>query len=72
MLKMGFYASVYHTNKCVECDLQSSYLGGADLSGATLEGANLSNANLKGADLMDAIMNSVILCNTTMSDGSVI
>ncbi len=44
-------------NVCVECDLS-----GADLSGANLEGANLAYA----------YMIDVILCNTTMPDGSVI
>ena len=45
------------TGKCATCDL-----GGADLSGANLEGANLAYA----------YMIDVILCNTTMPDGSVI
>ena len=44
-------------NVGVECDLS-----GADLSGANLEGANLAYA----------YMIDVILCNTTMPDGSVI
>lgn len=32
---------------------------------------DLSGANLMGANVMDAIMMYVILCKTTMSDGSV-
>ena len=33
---------------------------------------DLTNANLSGANLFGAIMQSAILCNTTMPDGSVI
>ena len=50
------------TNECANCDL----------SGANLEGAFLAGAFLKGANLSWAKMRGVILCNTTMPDGSVI
>tara|TARA_B110000977_G_scaffold191200_1_gene262989 strand:- start:122 stop:475 length:354 start_codon:yes stop_codon:yes gene_type:complete len=65
-----------------DANLMDANLEGADLSGANLKGAffydanlkgaDLSGANLKGADLSYAIMNSVILCNTIIPDGSVI
>ena len=55
------------TNECVKCDLS-----GANLSGANLAYADLNGANLAGADLNYADMKGVILCNTTMPDGSVI
>ena len=61
------------TNSCyVECDLTEADLQGAELENADLEGALMFRANLKGADLSYAIMNSVILCNTIIPDGSVI
>ena len=75
------------TNSCVQCNLQdadlrganlrSAFLRGANLRGATLWDANLqdvdlSSAVLRDARLIGAIMNGVILCNTTMPDGSVI
>ena len=70
------------TNSCVQCNLQGANLQGvnlqdADLRGATLWDANLqdvdlSSAVLRDARLIGAIMNGVILCNTTMPDGSVI
>ena len=53
-------------------NLSYSILGGANLRGADLTNANLSAARLREADLTSAMMNSVILCNTTMPDGSVI
>ena len=64
------------TGNCVECDLFKAILSGANLSRAYLNGAwlrkaDLSEANLIEADLSEAIMNGVILCNTTMPDGSV-
>jgi uncharacterized protein YjbI with pentapeptide repeats len=55
------------TNECRACDLSAT-----DLSKAYLMGANLREANLRGADLSFAKMKIVILCNTTMPDGSVI
>ena len=70
------------TNSCVQCNLQGANLQGvnlqdADLRSATLWDANLqdvdlSSAVLRDARLIGAIMNGVILCNTTMPDGSVI
>ena len=42
------------------------------LKDADLSAANLVNANLTGADLGSAIVMDIILCNTTMPDGSVI
>ena len=50
------------TIQCESCDLM-----GADLNGTDLNGANLRDANLGMA-----AMTNVILCNTTMPDGSVI
>lgn len=65
-----------------DADLSGAILAGAtfsyaDLSGADLSRANLSDADLSGANLSDAnldyaTMNGVILCNTTMPNGSVI
>ena len=75
------------TGGCARCYLSGAFLEGAtlreaNLKGADLEGANLNaadlwlanleGANLKGADLKGAKMKGVILCNTTMPDGSVI
>ena len=54
-----------------DADLWGADLSKADLSKANLKGADLSGANLRDAYLYYAIMNSVILCNTTMPDGSV-
>ena len=69
------------TGNCVECDLFKAILSRANLNGAWLRKADLSEANLieadlseaylEEADLTGAIMNGVILCNTTMPDGSV-
>ena len=59
------------TGNCVECDLFKAILSGANLSRAYLNGAWLRKANLNEADLTGTIMNGVILCNTTMPDGSV-
>jgi uncharacterized protein YjbI with pentapeptide repeats len=59
------------TGNCVECDLFNSILSGANLSRAYLNGAWLRKANPSEADLTGTIMNGVILCNTTMPDGSV-
>ena len=42
-----------------------------NLKDADLSAANLVNANLTGADLGSAIVMDIILCNTTMPDGSV-
>jgi uncharacterized protein YjbI with pentapeptide repeats len=68
-------------------DLMEANLSGADLSGAKLMSADLRDADLRGSDLIDAnlegailesanlrgaAMRGVILCNTTMPDGSVI
>lgn len=60
------------TKKCVGCDLTRADLVGAKLSGADLTGTNLSGAKLFEANLSRTIMTGVILCNTTMPDGSVI
>ena len=70
------------TNSCVQCNLQGANLQDANLRGANLRGATLWDANLQDVDLssavlrdarlIGAIMNGVILCNTTMPDGSVI
>ena len=65
------------TNECVRCDLREAFLpntslNSADLIGANLYKANLSGSYLEGADLNYAFMEGVILCNTTMPDGSVI
>jgi len=72
---------------CLNCDLGDANLNGADLRSAdlrdtNLSGADLSSTNLNGADLSSAFlrnakmryarMKGVILCNTTMPDGSVI
>ena len=48
-------------------NLRDAYLWSTILSGADLERANLEGANLAYAYMID-----VILCNTTMPDGSVI
>jgi uncharacterized protein YjbI with pentapeptide repeats len=53
-------------------DLTGADLTGADLTGADLSGADLSGASLRGANLSRAEMRRAILCNTTVSDGSVI
>jgi uncharacterized protein YjbI with pentapeptide repeats len=53
-------------------DLSNSSLPSADLSGANLSGANLHNANLTSVDLSGARMLGAILCNTIVSDGSII
>ena len=50
-----------NNNACKSCDL----------SGANLAGADLALADLTGADLGSAIVMDIILCNTTMPDGSV-
>ena len=55
-----------------KADLSEANLSEADLSEAYLSGADLTGANLNEADLTGAIMKHVILCNTTMPDGSVI
>ena len=47
---------------CLNCDLGDANLNGADLSSAFLRNAKMRYARMKG----------VILCNTTMPDGSVI
>ena len=65
------------TGGCARCYLSGAFLEGADLTkvnlgNANLRSANLDGANLKGADLKGAKMKGVILCNTTMPDGSVI
>ena len=75
------------TGNCYQCNLAGATLAGADLVGVNLEGANLRGVNLEGANLTDAFlrgadlegakldfayMSGVILCNTTMPDGSVI
>jgi uncharacterized protein YjbI with pentapeptide repeats len=80
-------AKVKAGEDCIDCDLSGADLtlvdlSGADLSGADLSnsslpsadlsGANLHNANLTSADLSGAKMLGAILCNTTVSDGSVI
>ena len=53
-------------------DLSGAYLRGANLKDADLRDADLGGANLKDADLGGANLTGVILCNTTMPDGSVI
>jgi len=58
-------------------NLRNASLNGANLRdaylwSASLSGADLSGANLEGANLAYAYMIDVILCNTTMPDGSVI
>ena len=58
-------------------NLRSANLTGANLFGVSLRSANLTSADLNGADLETAEMRyarmkGVILCNTTMPDGSVI
>jgi hypothetical protein len=60
-------AKVKVRENCIGCDLS-----GADLSDANLYDANLTDANLYGADLSGAKMRGAILCNTTVSDGSLI
>ena len=65
------------TNECVQCDLRGANLRDANLKDANLRSALLFNADLSGADLEnthlgEAYMKGVILCNTTISDGSVI
>ncbi len=60
------------TNSCVQCNLQGANLQGVNLQDANLQDADLRGANLRDARLIGAIMNGVILCNTTMPDGSVI
>ena len=55
------------TGKCAECDLSNANLKSANLSAANLGGAVLIDANLSFA-----VMQGLILCNTTMPDGSVI
>ena len=69
------------TNSCVQCNLQGAnpqdanlsiaFLRGAILWDANLQDVDLSSAVLRDARLIGAIMNGVILCNTTMPDGSV-
>ena len=71
-----------NNNACKSCDLSAANLAGADLALADLTGASLWLANLTdvslykadltGADLGSAIVMDIILCNTTMPDGSVI
>jgi uncharacterized protein YjbI with pentapeptide repeats len=56
----------------VEAILASADLRNAILREANITGANLGGADLTGANLSRAYMNDVILCNTTMPDGSVI
>jgi len=63
--------------KLMDADMTNANLIGAklmdaDLTNAHLGGANLSGANLTEAELNYAFMKSVILCNTTMPDGSVL
>ena len=71
------------TGNCEECALSGANLGmDADLEGANLfkaflvdaylTDARLLSANLESANLRGAAMRGVILCNTTMPDGSVI
>lgn len=59
----------------VGANLSGANLSGADLSGADLSYANLSGADLYGTDLEAAIVvetdfTDVLLCDTTMPDGS--
>ena len=61
-----------NTNSCVQCNLQGANLQGVNLQDANLQDAVLRDAVLRDARLIGAIMNGVILCNTTMPDGSVI
>ena len=56
----------------VEAILARADLRNAILREANITGANLGGADLTGANLTRAYMNDVILCNTTMPDGSVI
>ena len=58
--------------KLADGNLMGANLSGANLGKASLWEANLNGANLRDADLTYAIMPDVILCNTTMPDGSVI
>jgi hypothetical protein len=53
-------------------DLSRADLRGANLRESFMRGADLIGADLSGADLYLALMGGVILCNTTMPDGSVI
>ena len=60
-----------------DANLRYANLSGANLMNAFLKNADLTNADLSGANLYDAIltrttMKGAILCNTTISDGSVI
>jgi len=66
----------------IKVDLRGANLTGANLAGANLwtaylwkgnlDGANLTGANLFNADIRSVRMKNVILCNTTMPDGSII
>ena len=58
-----------YTNKCKSCDLSGANLHSADLSRANLKGAILT-ADLEGAVLNGANLMDVMLCNTTMPEGS--
>ena len=61
----------------IEANLSGANLSGAlmfevDLTDADLIGADLTGADLSGTDLGRVTMKGVILCNTTMPNGSVI
>ena len=53
-------------------ETNKSDLSDANLSSAKLIKANLKETNLTGVKLSGTLMKGVILCNTTMPDGSVI
>jgi uncharacterized protein YjbI with pentapeptide repeats len=65
-------AKVKAGEDCIGCDLSEANLSVAYLSGADLTDANLDGAYLSGAYLFGAKMRGAILCNTIVSDGSVI
>jgi uncharacterized protein YjbI with pentapeptide repeats len=55
-----------------DADHLAKVKAGEDCIGCDLTGANLYGADLTDADLSGAKMRGAILCNTTVSDGSVI
>ena len=59
-----------NTNACIECDLFSTYLGGAVLSRAFLTRAFLSRADLSGADLSGAVLMEVNLTFANLNEAN--